>query len=177
MNTLSRIAALMLVVSSSAGQTGSLVAPNPNTEHTLRLEDAAHAPAASLADVAWLVGSWEGQAFGGRVEEVWAPASGGTMVGLFKLLTDGSPTMYEIAWIVEEGTSLTFKLKHFGADLIAWEEKDELISFPLVSFTDDAVYFDGLTYRRKGPDGLVAYLALSRNGELREETLTLRRAE
>ncbi len=160
MNTLTLIAVLTLMAPSSVGQRSSLVAPIPLTEHTLHLEDGAHAPAASLADVAWLVGSWKGEAFGGRVEELWAPASGGTMVGLFKLLKDGSPTMYEIAWIVEEGGSLTFKLKHFYADLTAWEEKDELISFPLVSSTDDAVYFGGLTFRRKGEDELVAYLAL-----------------
>ncbi len=175
MNSLICIAALTLIGSSSLGQAGSLTSPSPYTEHTFHLENAAHAPAASLADVAWLVGSWEGEAFGRRVEEVWAPASGGTMVGLFKLLDDSGTKMYQIAWFVEEGGSLTLKLRHFHADLTAWEAKDEIITFAFVSSTDDAVNFDGLTYHRKGANEFVAYLALRRDGELKEETLTFRR--
>ena len=166
MKGLIRAAALTLLTWAVVASTGPLVAQSRHTEHTLRLDGATHTTRASLTDVAWLTGSWEGAAFGGRVEEVWAPASGGTMVGLFKLLTDGRPTMYEIAWISEEGGSLTLKLKHFHADFTAWEEKDELISFPLISVSEDAVHFDRLTFRRQGDDGIVAYLALRRDGEL-----------
>ncbi len=150
---------------------GPASAQSRNTEHTLKLDDPANAPTASIDQVAWLAGSWEGDAFGGRFEEYWAPPSAGTMVGTFKLIMDGQATMYELFLIVAEGESLVLKLKHFNADLSAWEEKAEHVSFSLVKLDEGVVFFDGLTYRRKGPDLIQVYLALSRDGEVSEEEL------
>ena len=147
------------------------------TANTLRLDDVQQRPSATIDDVAWLAGSWVGAAFGGTVEEVWTPPSAGTMVGLFKLVTDGDAKFYEIAWIAEEEGSLVFKLKHFHADFTGWEERDELIAFPLVRMDKDAVYFDGLTFRRVGDDALAAHLALHREGKWREEELAYWRAD
>ena len=51
------------------------------TEHTFKLEDPDVRPPATLEDAAWLTGSWGGEAFGGSFEQVWNPASAGSMVG------------------------------------------------------------------------------------------------
>ena len=41
------------------------------------------------------------------------------------------------------------RLKHFNADLTAWEEKDEYVTFPFSGVGDNEVQFDGLTYKRE----------------------------
>ena len=46
-------------------------AQSPRTEHTFKLDDPDNPPQASLVDVAMLVGSWTGTAFGKRFEEVF----------------------------------------------------------------------------------------------------------
>jgi len=99
-----------------------------NTRHTLKLNDLASRPAATIDSVAWLAGSWKGKAFGGTFEEVWTAPSGGTMVGMFKLMHNNQPTMYEFELIVEEKGSLSVQLKHFNADFSGWEEKDGFVS-------------------------------------------------
>ena len=146
-----------------------------NTQNTLKLDDQSIRPAATIDDVAWMVGSWRGEAFGGTFEEVWTAASSGTMVGMFKLMHNNQPTMYEFELIVEEEGSLIVQLKHFNADLTGWEEKDRYISFPLVKLTEDAAYFEGLTYRRDGPDRLKVYVVVGIGGKVQEEELLFHR--
>ena len=146
-----------------------------NTENTLKLDDPKFQPSATLEQVAWMVGSWEGKAFGGTCEEVWSVPTAGTMVGTFKLVHEGRPTMYEFEMVTEEKGSLIIKLKHFNADFTGWEEKDKFISFPLVKITEHSAYFDGLTYRRSGPDRLDVFLAVGKDDDFKEEKLGFRR--
>lgn len=146
-----------------------------NTQHTLKLDDLTFRPVATIDSVAWLAGSWRGRAFGGTFKEVWTAASGGTMIGMFKLMHNNQPTMYEFMLIVEDKGSLSVQLKHFNADFSGWEEKDGFVSFPLVKLTADAAYFDGLTYRRDGPDRLKVYVAIKKGEELHEEELLFHR--
>ena len=90
----------------------------PATEHTLVLDDPAERPAATIDQVAWIAGSWVGSAFGGQTEEVWTRPTAGTMVGLYKHRGEDGVSFYEFQVIVEEGGSLTWKVKHFGPDLV-----------------------------------------------------------
>ena len=151
------------------------MAQSRNTENTLKLDDPASRPMATIASVAWLAGTWQGKAFGGEVEEVWTLPSAGTMAGLFKLVHKGKPTMYEFELIIEEADSLSIRLKHFNADLSGWEEKNHFVSFPLVKLSENVAYFDGLTYRRVGADKLQVYVAIEHNGKVEEEELLLQR--
>lgn len=98
-----------------------------HTEHTYKLDDPGHRPPATLDDVAWLAGSWSGEAFGGSFEEVWNPPSGGSMVGMFKTLNGDNVGFYELMLLVEEEGSLSLKVKHFDSDFSAWEEKKDFI--------------------------------------------------
>ncbi len=43
------------------------------------------APAARIADVAWLQGYWVGEGLGGSVEDVWLPPKAGVLLGAFRL--------------------------------------------------------------------------------------------
>jgi len=146
-----------------------------NTPNTLKLDDPSTRPMATIESVAWLVGSWKGEAFGGDFEEIWTAASSGTMVGMFKLMHNNQPTMYEFMLLIEDKGSLSVQIKHFNADFTGWEEKSEFVSFPLVKITANAVYFDGMTYRRDGPDRLNVYVVIENDGVVQEEKLVFHR--
>ena len=46
-------------------------------------------PKAKLGDFAWLVGYWDGEGLGGRIEDVWLPPRDGVMLGVFRLAKAG----------------------------------------------------------------------------------------
>lgn len=151
-------------------------AQGPHTENTLALDDPGQRPAATIEDIAWLAGTWRGEGLGGTVEEIWSAPSGGAMMGMFKLVKEGRPGLYEFELIVEEAGSLTLKLKHFNADLASWEEKEEYVSFPLVKLEKDAAFFSGLTYRLTAPGRLQVFVALDFGEGVHEEELNFRAA-
>lgn len=147
------------------------------TEHTRARDAAATPPAASVEDVAWLTGRWVGEGLGATAEEAWLPPAGGAMAGVFRVVRDGRVEFYEILTLAEESGSLVLTLKHFGADLVGWEEREDTVRFPLVHREDDTLWFDGLTIRRDAPDRMRIWVALSREGEApREALFTYRRA-
>lgn len=160
--------ALLLVGSAAMAQ-------SPRTEHTLQLDDPDSRPPATLADVAWLVGSWTGEAFGGTFEEVWNPPSAGSMVGLFKMMNGDDVRFYEIMLLVEEEGSLSLKVKHFHADFTAWEEKDDYVRFRFISADDDAVHFSGISFHRISDNEIHGYLALRNEEKVWEEKLVYQR--
>ena len=145
------------------------------TEHTFRLDDPDSRPPATLDDVAWLAGSWTGEAFGGTFEEVWNPPSAGSMVGLFKTIGDDEVGFYEILLLVEEEGSLSLKVKHFSADFTAWEDKEDYVRFRFVKAEDGAVHFSGISFYRISDDEMHGYLAMKYQGDVREEKLVYRR--
>ena len=164
-----RFAAALLVVAVAAAAPSIASAQSPNTEHTLKLDEAAVRPAAEIESLAWLAGYWRGEGSIGVGEEIWAPPSSGTMVGAFKAVRDGEPSFYELLEISEEEGSLILKIKHFDPELKGWEERDGFVAFPLVKLAPQEAYFSGLTYRRVD-DRLYAYVATTgkdgRVGEL-----------
>ena len=103
----------------------------------------------SMGDLQWMVGKWTGEAFGGTCEELWSQPSGGVMIGTFKLIMGDNAAMYEIMMISVVAGKPELRLKHFNADLTAWEEKDEYVTFPFSGVGDNEVQFDGLTYKRE----------------------------
>lgn len=165
---------LLPVLLLAAGNSG---AQSAHTEHTLRLDDPDVRPPATLADVSWLAGSWSGEAFGDRFEEVWNPPSAGSMVGMFKLLKDGEVAFYELVLLVEEEGSLSLKVKHFNADFSGWEDKEDYVDFRFVKAGDDAIHFSGISFYRISDDEMHAYLVLhNKEGRTWEEKLVYRRS-
>lgn len=147
------------------------LAQSSRTEHTYRLDDPANRPAASLADVSWLVGSWAGEAFGGEFEEVWNPPSAGSMVGMFKVLQGDEVSFYELMLLIKDGDSLNLLVKHFSEDFSAWEDKQEHVTFRLVKIEKDAIHFSGLSFYRINPNEIHAYIVLKSGEKSREEKL------
>lgn len=167
--------ALFTTVAGLAPATPS-AAQSAYTEHTLRLDDPADRPAATIQDVAWLAGHWRGEGLGGTIDEVWSPPLGTTMICAFKLSKADTVSFYELAALVEEANSVSMWVKHFNPDFTGWEEKTDKVVFPLVRLEPDALYFEGLTFRRKSEDDVDVYLAFGkRGGEISEAKLVYRR--
>jgi hypothetical protein len=113
---------------------------------------------ATLESISWLAGHWQGEALGGKTEEIWSPAEGGSMMGMFRLLVGEKVQFYELMSITEEDSSLVLRIKHFNHDLTGWEEKDEREEFHLVRVTPQKLFFDGITFEKVAPDRLHIYV-------------------
>ena len=157
----------------------SLLLPMHAMAQEVRSLGDAPSPPATLDEIAWLEGQWQGTGLGGESHEAWLPAIGGQMVGIFHQSLEGELQFYEILQFVERDGSLVLRLKHFNRDLSGWEDNsaESAIEFPLVAIEHDTAYFSGLTYERVGEDGLNIYLRLRNNGETRIETFELTRID
>ncbi|MEM6698226.1 MAG: DUF6265 family protein [Bacteroidota bacterium] len=137
----------------------------PNTFH---LQKAFDSPKASINDVAWIAGHWQGTAFGGIIEEVWTPPLGNSMMAAFKLVNDEKTNFYEVIIISEEDETLVMKLKHFHSDLKGWEEKEEYIEGKLIKIEGQKVYFNGFTYERVDENHLNIYVVMKEGEQVSE---------
>ena len=125
---------------------------------TLSLFSQEKTVAPKLENIAWIAGTWHGEAFGGITEEIWSKPSGGSMMASFKLINDGKVTFYEIEVIREIENTLILQLKHFGPDLKGWETKDETVDFPLKEITENKVVFEGMTFEKISEDQMNIYV-------------------
>jgi hypothetical protein len=114
------------------------------------LESGQNPGTGSIEDLDWLVGYWMGPGLGGDCEEVWMPAVDGHMIGTFRFWENGKLVFSEFMNLIQEGESVTMKLKHFGADLNGWEEKTEWTIFKLIGLGENKAWLDGMTIERKG---------------------------
>ena len=62
---------------------------------------------ATIADVAWIAGSWT-SGTGSTVEERWTPPAGGAMLGVSRTLRGGRMTEFEFLRIVEREGRLVY---------------------------------------------------------------------
>lgn len=154
-------------------------AQEPLTEHTYSLPKDAPLGSGKLADVAWLSGSWKGTAFGQQFEEVWNPASAGSMMGMWKLFDpEKGVNFYEILLLKEQDDGLVLLVKHFSKDFVAWEEKDQFVTFRLVKVEEEAVHFSGLSFYKNGPDRIDGYIVMNhKDGSKTEHHLAYQRVK
>ena len=152
-------------------------AAEPRTAHTFQLVDGESPPAATLDDASFLVGSWQGTAFGSRFEEVWNAPSANSMVGMFKLFDDDAVAFYELLLMTVEDGTLSLKVKHFSPDFTAWEDKAEFVEFRLVRIDADALHFSGISFYRRGDNALDGFIVMRGADGIREEQLVYRRRD
>lgn len=115
----------------------------------------AASPSAKITDIAFLAGQWLGEGLGGRAEDFIDAPEGDRMIGMFSQMNpDGSPRFFEFYFFVEENGTLIVKLKHFNPDMTGWEERAEMVLFPLVAIEGTTAYFNGLTFSLRGKDKL-----------------------
>ena len=153
----------------------ALIAQTQQTPNTLKLDESAPRPAATIADVGLLVGHWEGEFLGAMAEEFWLPPAGNSMLGAFRLYTEDGVAFYEAMVLMEEEESVSLKLKHFHPDLKGWEEKDEVVTFRFVKATEGGLWFEGLTFRKQPDGSLQGFIALRQDdGTVEEESFVYR---
>lgn len=124
----------------------------------------------------WLAGRWIGEGLGGQIEETWAPAAGGQMIGHFQLVKDGKPAFYEIMLLDAQPGGLRMRVKHFNADFTAWEDKTVWHSFEPDSVKPDVIAFKGLTLARTGDGMLITVRIKAKDGTIADHPLKLKRA-
>lgn len=107
---------------------------------------------ASIADLAWLEGTWIGEGLGGTVLESYSAAVGGHMIGHFRLVRNDVPIFYELIVVTQVGDTIEYRVKHFDPDLNGWELRDAFDRFKLVSVAPDLWVFDKAMIRRTGTD-------------------------
>ena len=132
----------------------------------------------TLDELSWLVGHWQGPGFGGICEEVWLPASAGSMVGTFKMSVNGEVQFYELMVITVDSTGPTLKLKHFNSDMTGWEEKDEVINFAFNSAKENELSVGATTYKRITVDSLDIFVDVgNKDGSVRQEIISCHRVK
>ena len=143
---------LLMHRSASILSAALVLAASLHAADTRSAERNAAPPDAQLSDLAWMEGRWVGKGFGADLEETYSAPAGGQMPGHFRVVRDGKPQFYELVMIAQVGSSIEYRVRHFNPDLTAWEEKDNVVRFPLVALEKDVWFFDGLTIRRTGRD-------------------------
>ena len=135
-----------------------LAAHDPQKDAKSTQADASAPIEATLQQIAWISGAWDGKGLGGTVEEHWTKPAGDSMVGLFRLVgADGKLTVCELLMIEQRGKHVVYSFRHFGPGNKPWEELDKPLTFDLIRLTPNEAVFESsvqtdpkrLTYTRK----------------------------
>jgi len=138
-------------------------------QNTISLEEGSTSPKATLEDVAWIEGHWQGEAFGGVTEEIWSPPLGDSMMFSFKLVADGKVQFYELGHIQQLDETLLLQLKHFHGNLKGWEEKNETVDFKLVKVEGNRIYFNDFTFEKIDENEINLYVVVGHDDGTSEE--------
>lgn len=153
--------------------------PNPDGAGS---DTAAPATSPKLAPLAFISGRWQTEFDGNQLEEYWSPPAGDSMMGVFRWMKNGKVWMNELLTVVDEGEQVVFRLKHFDAKMVGWEEKADALTLKLVRAEANEAVFEGMkaeqplrfTYRMAG-EALQIRIDGSRDGKPKTDEFTLRR--
>ena len=129
----------------------------------------------NIDDLKWLAGAWEGKGLGGDVVEVWDVARGNAMMGMFKLIKEDKVVFMEIMSIMPGDEGLELRVKHFYGNFVAWEDKEQYVTFKLQEAGENFANFSGLTMKREGDNLRLGLRMRSKEGESREEVFEFKR--
>ncbi len=101
---------------------------------------AADAPSATVADLAWMTGHWEGETGQGTLEENWVVPTAGTMASLVRATGDGATNMIELIVIEEEEGSLTLRLQQWDPGFKPRSEGPQVMR--LIELSERKVVFE-----------------------------------
>jgi hypothetical protein len=150
------------------------IAQEPSPNSMVRTwTDGAVSPAATIHDVLWFVGDWEGELEGGMQQSTTFSPTKGHMPGFARGWgQDGSIWFYEINDFIEVNGSIEFRVKHFSGDLEGWEGKSEFVRHRLIEMTNKVIYFDGLTVVKEGPEHYTVYVRIT-EGEKKGQVIVV----
>lgn len=81
----------------------------------------AEAQAASLADLAFLKGSWTSDRSGFVIEESWTDADAGVVLGMSRGTQNGSVRFLRFAVVEQAGDIVIMRFKRYNPDYTSWE--------------------------------------------------------
>jgi hypothetical protein len=142
----------------------------------------AQSPSSALSQFSFMTGNWTGESEGVFVDEYWSPATGDSMVGMFRIIDKDKIQLYELLAIELEDGKPVLRLRHYKPGLKAREQ--DAITFNLTKSSADEIIFvrsdlptTKLVYRQKGADVLEAVLEKAgKDGKVAVSTFTYRRA-
>jgi len=100
-----------------AGMVGQVQDPR------LLAKAAANAIDADLSEFAWIAGDWKGKGAANEYEELWLPAMGGSMVGIFRLISGEKLVSVSALNLQQDGTKVKMLLRGLTPDLNPAGEK------------------------------------------------------
>jgi hypothetical protein len=126
LHRLAALCALTIPLAAVAAPALSRVAPVAAGARTERADQRARAGLA-LADLDWLAGAWTGKGLGGDVELHWSKPTGGSMVGMSRLVQNGKTGFFEFILIEQDEQGVTLRFQHFNPGFAAWEKNGPLV--------------------------------------------------
>jgi len=123
-----------------------------------------------IDELAWLAGSWKGNAFGGVIEETFTKPNGGCILGTSRVLSQGKTVHREFLELIETDKKIfyivhlpkkvgKFALVASGVNWARWRDPEN--DFPSL-----------IEYRRKGETITVLLQGLGENGKRVQFTMT-----
>lgn len=114
-------------------------------------------PAASVADLAWMTGTWSGPVGGGNVlEENWTMPKAGSIQSLVRMTGPNGTSMVELIVIEEEEGTLRLRLQQWDPGMKPRTEGPSVMTLAelgenTVAFqAEEGAMFDKLRYTRDG---------------------------
>jgi hypothetical protein len=129
---------------------------------------------ATLADLAWLAGCWEGREGDATLEEIWSRPSGGSMLGMSRKVKENRTVSFEFMQFREENGRLVFLPQPGGGARVPFPLKDSFAG----KFTFENKEHDfpqRVLYERKGPALLLAAIEGTLNGKPEREEFQMRK--
>ena len=124
---------------------------------------------ASLEDLSWLSGCWEGRQGEAIIEEIWSKPGGGSMLGLGRTVKGDRTASYEFMQFREQAGSLVFMPQPQGGTRVSFPLKDSF-GGRLTFENKEHDFPQRVIYERKGPGLLLAAIEGTYKGkEEREE--------
>lgn len=127
---------------------------------------------ASLSDIAWLSGCWQGREGNAVIEEIWSKPSGGSMLGMGRTVKGNRTVSFEFMQFREENGSLVFLPQPGGG---------ARVSFPLKDAFGGKATFENLKhdfpqrviYERKGKALMWASIEGMQNGKAERQEFVM----
>jgi hypothetical protein len=129
---------------------------------------------ASLADLAWLTGCWEGRQGEAVIEEVWSKPGGASLLGFGRTVKGGRTTSFEFMQIREENGSLTYMPQPQGGARVSFPLKNS-VAAKMTFENKEHDFPQRVTYERGSPELLIAAIEGTYKGKEEREEYQMKR--
>lgn len=148
------------------------------TDHIKTSSDSIYLEEVDMNKFNFMSGSWQGEAMGGYIEEVWSKNRAGNLMGMFRFIENDKLIFSEFCSIQKLNNSIVYIVKHFDSKMVGWENKDSYVKFPLIQLKKNVAYFDGATIKLNKKGILSFYvLAKTKTGEHKEMVFNYNRLQ